>query len=74
MFGVGAQEIVIIVVVLLIVFGPAKLGHMAKEVGRFAYLLPAPAPRRYGRGDPLAPGGPGLCTNFAEKEILRSSQ
>jgi Sec-independent protein translocase protein TatA len=37
MFGVGAQEIVIIVVVLLIVFGPAKLGHMAKEVGRFAY-------------------------------------
>ena len=37
MFGIGGQEIVIIVVVLLIVFGPAKLEHMAKEVGRFAY-------------------------------------
>jgi Sec-independent protein translocase protein TatA len=37
MFGVGAQEMVIIVVLLLIIFGPAKLGHLAKEVGRFAY-------------------------------------
>jgi Sec-independent protein translocase protein TatA len=37
MFGVGAQEIVIIVVLLLVIFGPAKLGHMARELGRFAY-------------------------------------
>jgi Sec-independent protein translocase protein TatA len=37
MFGIGAQEIVIIVVLLLIIFGPAKLGHMAGELGRFAY-------------------------------------
>jgi Sec-independent protein translocase protein TatA len=37
MFGVGAQEIVIIVTLLLVIFGPAKLGHMARELGRFAY-------------------------------------
>jgi Sec-independent protein translocase protein TatA len=37
MFGVGAQEMVVIVVVLLLIFGPAKLGHMARELGRFAY-------------------------------------
>jgi Sec-independent protein translocase protein TatA len=37
MFGIGGQEIVMIVVVLLVIFGPAKLGRMAREVGRFAY-------------------------------------
>jgi Sec-independent protein translocase protein TatA len=36
-FGVGAQEMVIIVVLLLIIFGPAKLGHMARDLGRVAY-------------------------------------
>jgi len=36
-FGVGAQEVVIIVLVLLIVFGPAKMGQMARDVGKVAY-------------------------------------
>jgi len=34
---VGAQEVVVIVLVLLIVFGPARMGQMARDVGKFAY-------------------------------------
>ena len=41
MFGIGGQEIVIIAVLLLIIFGPAKLGQMAGELGRFAYKMRA---------------------------------
>jgi sec-independent protein translocase protein TatB len=36
-FGVGGQELVIIGFLLLIVFGPARIGQMARDVGRFAY-------------------------------------
>ncbi len=35
MFGVGPQEIVIIGVLFLIVFGPSKLPQMARDLGRF---------------------------------------
>jgi len=35
MFGIGAQEMVIIGLLLLIVFGPGKLPAMARDVGRF---------------------------------------
>ena len=35
MFGVGPQEMVIIGLLLLIVFGPSKLPSMARDVGRF---------------------------------------
>jgi Sec-independent protein translocase protein TatA len=35
MFGVGPQELIVIVFLLLIVFGPQKLGGIAKDVGRW---------------------------------------
>lgn len=35
MFGVGPQEVVIIVVLLLVVFGPIKAASMARDFGRF---------------------------------------
>ncbi len=35
MFGVGPQEMVLIGLVLLIVFGPGKLPSMARDLGRF---------------------------------------
>lgn len=35
MFGIGMQEMVIIGVLLLIVFGPSKLPLMARDVGKF---------------------------------------
>lgn len=35
MFGLGAQEMVVIAVVFLIVFGPSKLPQMARDVGKF---------------------------------------
>jgi TatA/E family protein of Tat protein translocase len=35
MFGVGPQEMVVIGLLLLIVFGPSKLPSMARDVGRF---------------------------------------
>lgn len=37
MFGVGGQELLIIGLLLLLVFGPTKVGQMARDVGRFAY-------------------------------------
>jgi Sec-independent protein translocase protein TatA len=36
MFGVGPQEVVIIVLLLLVVLGPGKAVGMAKDLGRFA--------------------------------------
>ena len=35
MFGVGPQEIVIIGLIFLVIFGPSSLPRMAKDVGRF---------------------------------------
>lgn len=35
MFGIGAQEMVIIGLLLLVVFGPGKLPGMARDFGRF---------------------------------------
>ena len=34
-FGVGIQELVIIGVIFLIIFGPSKLPGMARDLGRF---------------------------------------
>jgi sec-independent protein translocase protein TatB len=34
-FGIGAQEMVIIGLLLLVVFGPSKLPNMARDLGRF---------------------------------------
>ena len=35
MFGIGGQEIVIIVLLFLVIFGPSKLPRMARDLGRF---------------------------------------
>ncbi len=35
MFGIGGQEIVIIGVLFLVIFGPSKLPQMARDLGRF---------------------------------------
>ena len=35
MFGIGPQELVVIVFLVLIVFGPGKVGHMARDLGRW---------------------------------------
>jgi TatA/E family protein of Tat protein translocase len=35
MFGVGGQEIVIIGLLFLVIFGPSKLPQMARDLGRF---------------------------------------
>ena len=35
MFGVGPQEMVIIGLLVLVIFGPGSLPKMAKDVGRF---------------------------------------
>lgn len=34
-FGVGFQEIVIIGLIFLVLFGPSKLPEMARDLGRF---------------------------------------
>jgi sec-independent protein translocase protein TatB len=35
MFGIGGQEMIIIGVLFLIIFGPSKLPQMARDLGRF---------------------------------------
>ena len=35
MFGIGGQELVIIALIFLVVFGPSKLPRMARDFGRF---------------------------------------
>ena len=35
MFGIGMQEMVIVGLLFLLIFGPKKLPDMAREVGRF---------------------------------------
>ena len=35
MFGVGPQEIVIIGLIFLVIFGPGSLPKMARDMGRF---------------------------------------
>ena len=36
MFGIGGEELVIIGLICLIIFGPSKLSSMARDAGRFA--------------------------------------
>jgi Tat protein translocase TatB subunit len=35
MFGIGGQEIVIIALLFLVIFGPNALPRMARDLGRF---------------------------------------
>lgn len=35
MFGIGPQELIIIGLLVLVIFGPKKLPRMAKDLGRF---------------------------------------
>ena len=35
MFGIGAQETVVIGLLFLVVFGPSKLPQIARDLGRF---------------------------------------
>ena len=35
MFGIGGEELVIIGLIVLIIFGPSKLSGMARDAGRF---------------------------------------
>jgi sec-independent protein translocase protein TatB len=35
MFGVGATEVVIIVLLFLVIFGPSRATSMARDLGRF---------------------------------------
>ena len=36
MFGIGGEELIIIGLICLIIFGPSKLSSMARDAGRFA--------------------------------------
>ena len=35
MFGIGSQELVVVVLIAMVVLGPRRLPQMARELGRF---------------------------------------
>ena len=35
MFGIGGQELIIIGLLFLVIFGPSKLPQLARDLGRF---------------------------------------
>ena len=35
MFGIGGQELIIIGLLFLVIFGPSKLPQMARDLGKF---------------------------------------
>jgi len=35
MFGIGPQELVVVALIALVVFGPRRLPQMARDLGRF---------------------------------------
>jgi sec-independent protein translocase protein TatB len=35
MFGIGPQELVVVALLVLVIFGPRKLPQMARDIGRF---------------------------------------
>jgi len=35
MFGIGSQELVVVVLIAMVVLGPRRLTQMARELGRF---------------------------------------
>ena len=39
MFGIGTSELVLILVIVLILFGPSKLPELAKSIGRIIHDL-----------------------------------
>ena len=87
MFGIGAQEMVIIGLLLLIVFGPSKLPGMARDVGRFVnearrsveeFKEDLTSEEGDGREpdedhDPLASGAPEETRHDEEAAVARST-
>jgi Tat protein translocase TatB subunit len=35
MFGIGGEELIVIGLLVLVIFGPSKLPQMARDLGRF---------------------------------------
>jgi sec-independent protein translocase protein TatB len=35
MFGIGGEELIVIGLLILVIFGPSKLPQMARDLGRF---------------------------------------
>ncbi len=78
MFGIGVQEIVVIAVIALIVFGPERLPELAaqlakalRDVRRLSDELTGEFPRGLTRDDPATPAQTSAATGSAIARSLR---
>ncbi|MEU1591574.1 Sec-independent protein translocase subunit TatA [Streptomyces sp. NPDC005708] len=70
MFGrLGAPEIILILVVIILLFGAKKLPDMARSLGKSARILKSEAKAMKDEGKPSAPAGPTNDEASAQRTI-----
>ncbi|MEU6324168.1 Sec-independent protein translocase subunit TatA [Streptomyces sp. NPDC047009] len=70
MFGrLGAPEIILILVVIILLFGAKKLPDMARSLGKSARILKSEAKAMKDEGKPSAPAGPPNDEASAQRTI-----
>ncbi|GAA3877384.1 Sec-independent protein translocase subunit TatA [Streptomyces sp. NPDC003631] len=70
MFGrLGAPEIILILVVIILLFGAKKLPDMARSLGKSARILKSEAKAMKDDGKPSAPAGPPNDEASAQRTI-----
>jgi sec-independent protein translocase protein TatA len=75
MFGrLGAPEIILILVVIVLLFGAKKLPDMARSLGKSARILKSEAKAMKSEGQQPAPGEPVNDTTAQDQTVPRTIQ
>jgi sec-independent protein translocase protein TatA len=74
MFGLGWQELVIVLVIIMIIFGAGKLPEVAKSLGAGVKEFKQEANAPDGLAAASATGGEGIDTVPAERARVRADE